>query len=49
MIKLFGFAYNPSVHPELRTTSGVMRERTAFQVDRVVVQNTSRSTFWKGS
>ena len=24
-----------------------MRERTAYQVDRVVVQNTSGSTFWK--
>ena len=24
-----------------------MRERTAYQVDRVVVQNTSRSAFWK--
>ena len=24
-----------------------MRERTAYQVDRVVVQNTSESTFWK--
>ena len=27
--------------------NGVMRERTKYQVDRVVVQNTSGSTFWE--
>ena len=35
-----------TVH-EVEGRSGVMRERIAYQVDCVVVQNTSGSTFWK--